>query len=790
MPLIDSSPKAGLSIGFYHKILGLVLHVLLVMGTLLIPLFYLPYTVGVLNLPKQFLIYVIVLLGLLLWLAQAVLTKKLIIRRTVLDIPILLFALLAIVSAIVSLSPALSFLGKTDNFVINVGTILSLLFWFWLIVQNVTDKKRLNYLMYAFLISGILVALLFLFRSWSALSGITDVVGNNLISKYSSMFAIYIATLVVFSLGLLLVKGRKVTQQIVPLLAFVVGAIALVRISFTVGWVVLLVGLALLLVIGITMLAESRIFVLSLGFFFFLLTILILFVGSPQFLKTTLPVEVSLGNKTSWQITYQTVTGGVKPFLFGSGPGTFIYDFSHYRPASFNMSQYAWSTRFQQPFNSIYAIIAEFGILGFLSFVLMLLMAVGAVFSGWLKTRPSILKRVKSRIESGDDLDRVEAFIPSAAWLALSVGLFITFFDSVVWWAWFWYLAVALVSLSFAVPELIKEKKVMLQVSPQYALAMSFGMVLLFSAIIIFGAFGVRYYLAEVHYTKATRSNSLEQMEQHLIQAIQYRPSYPQYHIAVARVYLQKAKNMVEVENSSPEAVAPVLATAVNEAKLVSNFQPSNVQTWDVLSLMYLNARAFAPEANQWARDTLLKAIELESTNPTLYWRLANTYVFDEDLEKAEEEYKKAIELKPDYVDAYSELSRVYEVQERYDEAIDLYNPIMGAVSQSPSLLFDLGRLFYNREAEGDRQLAEQAWLRAVALMPDYSNALYGLAVLYEKTGQTDKSIEYYSKVQELNPDNQDLRAKLQTLTSPPPPAPVIPEDEVVQGEDEQVDGT
>ncbi|MBD3311178.1 MAG: tetratricopeptide repeat protein [Candidatus Magasanikbacteria bacterium] len=779
MPLIDSSATDGLSSGLYHKILKKASTALLVVGTVLIPIFYLPFTMDVLNLPKQFLLYIIVLLGLLLWLSQVVLTKELILRRTILDIPLVVFGVLSIISAIVSLSTSLSFLGKTDSFVLNVGAIFSLIFWFWLVIQNIDEKKKLDLLINSHLVSGIILCVVFLIRKWSVVSGITNSVGDNLVSRFNSIFAVYVAALLVMSLGLLMVKSRSLIKQIIPALSLVFSAIVLARVSFTVGWVVLLVGLALLLVIGITMLAETRIFVISLGFFLFLLTILILFVGSPQFIKTNLPVEVSLGNKTSWKVSYQTITGGVKPFLLGSGPGTFIYDFSHYRPAEFNVSQIAWSTRFQQPFNSVYAILSEFGILGFVSFIFVFLLSIGAVFSGWLRTRPSIWNKVKGKVSKKvEDMDRVESFIPAAAWLAFSVGLFVAFFDSVAWWAWFWFLSISIVSLSMVVPELVRKRKVMLQVSPQYALAMSFGMVLLFSAIIIFGAFGFRYYLAEVAYSEAARSNNLNTMEKELTTSIRYRPSYPQYHIAIARVYLQKAKNLVEVENASPEEVAPVLAKAVNEAKLATDVQPNNVQTWDILSLMYLNARAFAPDANQWARDALQKAVDLEPTNPTLYWRLANTYIFDNDLEQAEEHYKKAIELKPDYIDAYSELSRVYEVQERYDEAIALYEPIMPVVQQQPGLLFDLGRLFYNRDSEGDIKKAEISWLRAVELMPDYSNALYGLAVLYEKTGNTEKSLEYYRRVQELNPDNQDLQSKLDSLINPPPPAPVTPEAE------------
>lgn len=98
------------------------------------------------------------------------------------------------------------------------------------------------------------------------------------------------------------------------------------------------------------------------------------------------------------------------------------------------------------------------------------------------------------------------------------------------------------------------------------------------------------------------------------------------------------------------------------------------------------------------------------------------------------------------------------------DNAIAVYAPVVNLIQNESEMLFNLGRLFFNRRAKDDNARAEQVWQRAVQLAPNYSNALYSLGLLYERVGQRDRAIEYFTKVKELNPNNQDLLKKLRSL--------------------------
>jgi cytochrome c-type biogenesis protein CcmH/NrfG len=74
---------------------------------------------------------------------------------------------------------------------------------------------------------------------------------------------------------------------------------------------------------------------------------------------------------------------------------------------------------------------------------------------------------------------------------------------------------------------------------------------------------------------------------------------------------------------------------------------------------------------------------------------------------------------------------------------------------------FQLAILYY-RDAQKSKamNLLEQI----VALQPDYTNARWYLAALYEEAGRYDDAIAQVQQVQKLNPDNQTVVQRLTEL--------------------------
>lgn len=739
------------------------------LGIMTVPLFFLPFTQDFLNIPKTYLATTLILIISFLYILDMVLSKQVVLRRTVMDVPILVLLGIWIVATFFSVITGISLLGQMDLYVMNLTSFVVFILWFWLLVQLVRTSKDWQLLLNSFLVSGVIAGVLFLFQNASLINFVFQDGVFNTISNSSSLFGIFMAITSILGLGLMQTKDRSWVKQIIPTLAALVGFGALLRLGFVYPLIIFSVGAGLLLVLGTTMISSTRTWVTTTVFGLFVASILMIFLSVPSFLRLSLSPEYSLNFSTSWDITSQTIMSDIKSFLLGSGPGTFAQDFSKFRPESLNMNPQAWTQRFHTPYSTPLALLAETGALGLLSFLVIGFIAIGGLFSAWIKARPSAWEKIKDEVRGkvaehiSLDALRVEVFVVMAAWIALSVAMFITFFNATMWWSWWVLLGLSIVGLSALLPSFVKEKYFSLEVSPQYSLVLSFSMIVVVTVIVLVGAFSTRLLLADVKFYEAVHANNLKEKDKYIKESLDLRSTYVPYRIVKAKIELRKA-NLAASKGGNKNQIAQYVASAVNTTKKATDDVPNSIETWETLSDMYINAQTLVSEANKWAEKSLKKAVELEPTNPTFHWRLGSVYAYSGETKKAEESLRKAIELKPNYVIAYIHLSQVLASQEKYSEAISIYQPILPVVRDAPQALFNLGRLYFNRGSEGDLKKAKQAWNRAVQLSPNYANALYALGLLNEKQGNIQQAQKYYGKVKELSPKNADISKKKQLI--------------------------
>lgn len=730
-----------------------VIRFLLLGSIIVLPLVFFPWTRDMFSLPKQLVWFGVVLLALILHLAQAALRRELVLRQTILDPVMGIFFVIAILSAAMSLSSSVSFFGFQHVFVTHVSAIAAGIAWYWLIVQEISSLRDWRALAVAFLAGSAVSGAIFLFRDIPMVGAIFSFVPLNTVSSAGSVFGAYMAIAAALAAGLLAVRGRGRAHNVLAIVSVAAGVAALLRIGFTLPWIVMAIGLLASLAACAGLLAQARLHVLSFGFFLFLLAALFLFIGSPQFSKKQLPVEIALGAASSWDVSSQAILAGAKSFLVGSGPGTFIYDFSRYRPASFNTDQIAQNIRFYQPFNHAFAFIAETGVMGILLFLSLALLALGIAAGVWQYGRK----------HAEDDLPALEVSVIGAAWVTATAALFLSFGDLVLWHIWWTLLAMLAVGAGYILPNIVRERRVSLRVSPQYALLLSFALVFLGTAAGAAGVFAVRFVMAETAYAGSQRpGTAIDAREMLVARALRLRPGYSEYRIESARLAFERAR--LETERPSPDTdtVAAHLARAVEEAKMAAEDDPESIVAWDTLASLYLGARTLAPEANGWAKDALERAIALEPANPALHWQMGSVHEFAGRAKEAEQSYKQSIALRPDYFPAYISLSDAWERSGRFDEAIALYQPIFERIQNNPDLLYRLGRLVYNRQrTKEETREAEALWQKVVSIQPGYANAWYSLGIAAEKRGAGAEAAGYFRKVLELNPGNEEAQKKL-----------------------------
>lgn len=121
--------------------------------------------------------------------------------------------------------------------------------------------------------------------------------------------------------------------------------------------------------------------------------------------------------------------------------------------------------------------------------------------------------------------------------------------------------------------------------------------------------------------------------------------------------------------------------------------------------------------------------------------------------EEAIKEYTKAIELKPDYVEAYFGLGCAYDDMEEYEKAIEKYTK---AIELKP---YD-EIAFYNRGCAyadmGEYEKAIKDYTRTIELRPDYESAFVNRGCVYADMGEYEKAIEDYTRAIELRSDDEE----------------------------------
>jgi len=638
-------------------------------------------------------------------------------------------------------------------------------FYFFL-VNTINSETRWRIALDTLVAVGGLTAVIFILKTVLRLDILSTWLPSawNTVDSLNSTFGLWMIIIFLLSAGQIIRKdisaGRLLGCFFVSLLAMA----SLVLLSFQLLWWILLAGLVLLLLLGVSFIKEARLGWLSVLFAILIAVAVFIIFGSPRALQSTaIPAEVSLGMKPSWAITSNTLLFGVKNFLLGSGLGSFVVDFSQFRTVEFNNDAAAWSLRFSQPFSSLLGLAAEGGTLLFLTFVFLVLFVLGHVLLSWFRAHSE--GGIQSLIESigGSSLGlRLEVFLVALAWILVSIGSAFFFFGPALWWLWWLLLGLTVVGLSFLEENIIKIKKLTIEDTPQYNLSFSFLVIVIMAAIIMLGVWGVRLYLAETSYAEALRGSNYNVAESKLNEALSRRQNADVYHVALAQIYLAKAVEASRQPKPDIQTVSYLMAQAVNEAKRATDLSPRSAAIWANLATMYENAAVLVAEARDWAVKSLLEAKDLEPTNPVLYWRLGNNYALSGKWDEAIKAYQQAINLKKDYVGAYLGLANAYEQLKDLDKAVEVYSKMAG--TNNAEVLFNYGRLLYNRNQRGDRAAAEKLWLEAARIMPNYSNVLYSLGLLYESWGDKPSALQYYYKVKDLNPDNKDIVTKIRAL--------------------------
>ncbi len=729
-----------------------------------LPLLFFPSFRGTFDLPKEVFLYSAVSLIFIFSLFEILQTRTIRHTRTILDKPFLFLLGSGLLSTLLSLQSNLSFWGRPDTFVIHFFALFLFLTWSWFLIQKIQSEKFFSQAIHVFLLSGIGACLFFLVSEFSFFHRLFDIQFFNPVAKPSSVFGMYVVTLFILSVGILLLKNRKhhILSSILSGVCALSSGVVFIRLDFQVLWVLLCVGMGLLFLLGMAFWGKIRKSMIALVFGLFLFSLFHLLVPSTFHVGRPLPTEINLNPNISKTIVESSLTQNTKNFLFGSGPGTFVYDFSQFRPAIMNEDAYFWGVRFDSPWSSLFSWVSEFGFVGTIAFFLILLLVLGSVLSAFLHIRSTLWEKTTLSLSKSDF--RFEYFVFMIAWIVLTIGFFVGVLNFALWFIWWTLLAFVVIGLSYIQPSLVQKQEKTFEINSQYIFVFSFFFLVLSAVTVVGGVLWWKILAAEK--LVYTAQGTSEKSQQILIRALEYQPHSSEYALLLARNYFDMSLSQAAI---SPTEAARLLSQAIDFARLAKETDPHNVRVFEILSasylqtLPYVNERAVA-QSLAHATDAVTTALRLEPTNPLFYSQMGFLQEFSGQLDLAKKSYEQAIFLKSNYLQGYFDLSRFYEKQNDIASALDVYEQYLTKDNQNPDILYELGRLYYNRKQVGDEERAEKLWIQAVNFQPRSSNALYSLGLLYERRGQKALAKEYYLQVYQFNPENKDIERKIQGL--------------------------
>lgn len=693
----------------------------------LLPIFFLPFFQNVLDFPKSLLLYLTLSLAGLFYFIEIFKKGVFKISFNIFYLPAIFFLIFFLLSTIFSKSKIQSFVG-IPNTISESFLSLFFLFLFLFLFQEIFDQKETNLLKTLFSLS-ILILVIFsilqIYQKFILPFGFSKSQIFTLSGTQYSLAILLAPLLPYFTFSFTLEK--KILKFLYLILIFL-SLFFLSLVNSKIAWEILI--FSSLFSFSLYPFYKENFTRLSLFLFLLYLSFGISFLVINLQIITLQPPEITLGQELSLKIALKSLRE--RP-IFGSGPGTFSFNFSKYKPEFLNQTL-LWNVRFFTSASKFLNILATTGILGTLSFLFFLLFPIFLSFS----------------------LPRPSLFLPT-----LSGFIFAQFFypSSLSFeFAYFFFLALFLKEL--------QKREILIQPTEKFfSFLFSFFLVSISVFLIFISIFSFQNLISEIYYFKGLENwqkGEIEKGVKLLERARQINPRFDYYFRDLAQGYLI----LVQQKFQKNEPLIDEVSSLVNNAKVATEKEKENVANWSVLGFVYQNLIGIASGAENAAINTWEKAIQLEPSNPYFQTQRGRALRLKGDLDEARKSFEKAISLKPDYAPAHFEMALFHQAKGELDMAISKLRETQNLIPPDSILDrigvgFQLGLVYYQK---GDYQMAKEELEKVISLSPDYANALYFLGLSYDKLGEKEKAIEKFEKIAQLNPENEEVKKILKNL--------------------------
>ncbi|HSD98799.1 MAG TPA: O-antigen ligase family protein [Patescibacteria group bacterium] len=703
-------------LGFFTKLIHWSFYLLVI----LVPIIFTGNTSELFEFNKMWITFGLTLIIVSSWIGKMLLTRQIKIRRTILDIPILLFLFSQILATIFSLDPHTSLWGYYTRFNGGLYSLFAYGFLYFAFTSNVSPKDILKYLYIA--IGAAVIVGLWGFPSHFGYDPTCLVFRQTFdVSCWTAAFQPkvrifstlgqpdWLAAYLVYMLPITTAFGLifwKYKQKFLAYTFLLISSLFYADLLFTKarsGFIAFGVsfGIFLLLYIGYQWrsFAKKNVQKSSKEHSFFLLTLFVLVVltfligipispldkfslGNVQTLlteqktvqkaiqtkQTTIPTPPAipvqeLGGTDSGKIRLFVWEGALQIFLhnplFGTGVETFAYSYYQYRPAGHNLTS-EWDYLYNKAHNEFLNYLATTGIVGFGTYLILL------GYSIWFMTKSLVQKRTDTQLENTKVSDPLSATYALRTMLLALLCAYL----SILVTNFFGFSVVIMNILLFLTPAFAlfvtgeKEQwRILGQQTPreQGSEMAWIGVSVVWILCCYFLIVLLRFWLADVSFAlgqNLDHANEYQAAYSYLHDAAATRPSEPTFQdeLSINDAVLSTA--LFQQKDSTNGAKLRDEAITVSDA--ITTQHPSVVTFWKSRVRIFYTLAQVDPQYLGQALDAIQHASKLAPTDAKVWYNLGLLYDQTGKVDKAIATERQTVALKPDYRDAYYALALFY----------------------------------------------------------------------------------------------------------------------------------
>ena len=618
----------------------------------LIPLIFYKNTSELFEFNKTITLYTFTTLIVAVWAKNSITHKKFIFRRTILDIPLLLYLLSLLISTLFSIDPRTSWLGYYSRF--NGGLLSQICYalLYWAYVSNMTTKQSLISIRYSLIATAIASTMAImehfgffatcgpirhalLFDSGNQ-NEITKYLGFNVADKIKYLFTNscwvqdvqnrvfstlgqpnWLAALTVILIPVSWAYGLKNKKyHLFSILFFVTLLFTKSRSGLLAS------GIETLIFWGYIIWKEKFKYIKDFTTLLFI-SITLVYVTGLNFKPVSqiqIPQNNSLetGGTESGTIRKYVWIGALNIFknypMFGSGVETFAFSFPKYKPIEHNLTS-EWDFIYNKAHNEYLNYLATTGIFGFIAYLTVIFYSLKILASS-------------------------KKFELIAGFVAILITNFFGF--SVVPVSLLFFLIPAMAQINDSNEKIkISEK---LNKNKSRLIILATVLASLFSIYLIFN-----YWRADIYYNNArdfNKKNKTEEAKQEISRALDISPNEPLY---IAE-----------------------LSFATKDVELSAKALDLNPYNQNVRNILISNLNSKSKETKEYltiAEQIAEVGTDISPMNPKTYYQLGILNLKNNNLESGLSSLEKAVLLKPNYKEGRFALGLTYIDIKKYEKA-------------------------------------------------------------------------------------------------------------------------